>query len=195
MFHSFRMRWVMAVGGGGVLLLLAGLMHSSSNPRARAAEEPAARRAERTDQPRSVEEARGRARLLHETIHGALQVMHRDFFREDEGLTIPSASLDDVFAELKKTHGVSVRWLAVNAEPMNIDHRPADDFEKQAAQALAAGKEEFDAVVGESFRFAGLIRLPSQCLKCHVPRRTDNRERAAGVVITVPLGKASGNRK
>lgn len=195
MILTFRMRWVMVVGGGVGLLLLAHLMHSSSNPRARAAEEAVAGEVQRTDQPRSVEEARGRARLLHETIHGALQVMHRDFFREDEGLTIPSASLDDVFAELKKTHGVSVRWLAVNAEPMNIDHRPADDFEKQAAKALAAGKEEYDAVADKSFRFAGLIRLPSQCLKCHVPRRTDNRERAAGVVITVPLGKTSGSRK
>ncbi len=30
----------------------------------------------------SIGEARGRATLLHETIHGSLQVMHRDFFVE-----------------------------------------------------------------------------------------------------------------
>ena len=47
--------------------------------------------------PSTVDEARGRARLLHETIHGSLQIMHRDFFREDEGLPIPSHSLEDVF--------------------------------------------------------------------------------------------------
>lgn len=50
--------------------------------------------------PATVAEARDRARLLHETIHGALQVMHRDYFRDDAKLTIPSKSLEDVFQEL-----------------------------------------------------------------------------------------------
>ena len=120
-------------------------------------------------------------------IHGSLQVMHRDFFREDEGLKIPSRSLDDVFLVLADKHQVKVRWLAVNAEPMNVDHKPQDDFENNAVKALATGKPEFDAVEGETFRFAGLIRLPSQCLKCHVPRRTSNKDRAAAVAITMPL--------
>lgn len=137
--------------------------------------------------PDTVSEARGRAQLLHEMIHGSLQVMHRDFFREDEGLKIPSRSLDDVFLRLADKHQVKVRWLAVNAEPMSVDHKPQDDFENNAVKALASGKPEFDAVEGESFRFAGLIRLPSQCLKCHVPRRTSNKVRAAAVAITMPL--------
>jgi hypothetical protein len=37
--------------------------------------------------------------------------MHRDFFREDEKLTIPSRSLEDVFRELTRSHGVELRWL------------------------------------------------------------------------------------
>lgn len=137
--------------------------------------------------PDTVNEARGRAQLLHEMIHGSLQVMHRDFFREDEGLQIPSRSLDDVFLELARIHHVKVRWLAVDAEPMSVDHKPKDDFENNAVKALKSGKPDFDAVEGDSFRFAGLIRLPSQCLKCHVPRRTNNKERAAAVAITMPL--------
>lgn len=137
--------------------------------------------------PDTVREARGRARLLHEMVHGSLQVMHRDFFREDEGLQIPSKSLDDVFAVLADRFQVKVRWLAVNAEPMSVDHKPQDDFENEAVQALASGKSEYDALEGDAFRFAGLIRLPSQCLKCHVPRRTSNKERAAAVAITLPL--------
>jgi len=120
-------------------------------------------------------------------IHGSLQVMHRDFFREDEGLKIPSRSLDDVFLELASKHQVKVRWLAVDAEPMNVEHKPRDDFENNAVKALKSGKTDFDTIEGESFRFAGLIRLPSQCLKCHVPRRTNNKERAAAVTITMPL--------
>src|SRR5690606_4565367 len=50
--------------------------------------------------PTSVAEARARARLLHESIHGTLQVVHRDFFDEDQSHTIPSASLEDMFVEM-----------------------------------------------------------------------------------------------
>ncbi|NQV23977.1 MAG: DUF3365 domain-containing protein [Rhodopirellula sp.] len=181
---------ILAVSGiAAILILDSGINFRSPNQSVRAEEDEAPAVKQRDDSAQSETEARGRARLLHETIHGALQVMHRDFFREDEGLKIPSRSLDDVFAELDRTHGVKVRWLAVNAEPMNVDHQPKDDFERDAVKALASGKQEFDAIEGDAFRFAGLIRLPSQCLKCHVPRRTSNNERAAGVVITMPLGK------
>lgn len=136
---------------------------------------------------RLVTEARVRARLLHEMIHGALQVMHRDFFREDEGLKIPSRSLDDVFAELKRGHGVEVRWLAVNADAMSIDHRPADEFERDAVRALATGSQEFERVEGQRFRYVGRIRLASQCLKCHLPLRKSTDDRTAGVSISFTL--------
>ena len=139
--------------------------------------------------PATATEARGRAQLLHETIHGALQVMHRDFFREDEKLTIPSHSLEDVFRELTRSYGVEVRWLAVNTEAMNVDHKPRTEFERDAVRALTSGKGEFEASNGEVYRHAGVIRLSSQCLKCHVPNRTSTKDRAAGLVITIPLAK------
>ncbi len=137
--------------------------------------------------PTTVVEARGRARILHETLHGVLQVVHRDFFRDDQRLSIPSRSLEDVFKELAQSWQVKVHWLAVNADAMNVDNKPRDAFEQDAVTALASGKREFEAVDGNVYRFAGPIRLASQCLKCHVPRRTSTEDRVAGLVISMPL--------
>lgn len=51
-------------------------------------EQPEARR------PRmSIDVARHQAELLHDTIHATLRTVHHDFYREDEGLPIPAASL------------------------------------------------------------------------------------------------------
>jgi hypothetical protein len=145
------------------------------------AEEP------QTPAPPTVAEARQRARLLHETIHGTLQVMHRDFFREDEKLKIPSRSLEDVFSELAKSHKVEVRWLAVNAEAMSVDHKPQTDFERSAVRAIAAGKAEYDEHDAARYQYAGAIRLGSQCLKCHLPNRKSTEDRQAALVLSFPL--------
>jgi len=139
------------------------------------------------DSPATTSEARARARLLHETIHGALQVVHRDFFQEDESLSIPSKSLEDVFSELERSHNVELRWLAVNARAMDTDHEPQNEFERVAAKALQSGKNEYESNTPDRFRFVGSIRLSARCLKCHLPLRSDNKDRAAGLVITMPL--------
>jgi hypothetical protein len=132
-----------------------------------------------------VAEARLRSRLLHETIHGSLQVMHRDFFRDEK--QIPSESMEDVFAELERTWQVKVKWLAVNAKAMNAKHVPATPFDRQAADAIAAGREMFDASADGVYQYAGTINLGNQCLKCHVPQRTSLEDRKAAVVISMPL--------
>lgn len=141
------------------------------------------------DLPTTIGEARCRARVLHETIHGALQVVHRDFFDPNQRLSIPSRSLQDVFKELERRFQVKVRWLVVNADAMNVDNKPRDGFERDAVKAIATGKHEYEAVEGDVFRFAGSIRLPSQCLRCHAPRRTSTEDRAAGLLIAMPLRK------
>jgi hypothetical protein len=138
--------------------------------------------------PTTVAEARARARLLHETIRGTLQVVHRDFFEEDGSSPIPSASMSDVFTEMARSFDVKMRWLIVQTDVMNVDHRPQDDFEKQAAKQLAKGKPRFESVENGRYRFAGPIRLASQCLKCHVKARTSNEDRIAGLLISMPLG-------
>lgn len=137
--------------------------------------------------PTTLNEARGRARLLHEVLRGSLQVMHRDFFDEENPPAIPSASLEDVFVELQQSHQVRVKWLTVETDVLNVDHKPQDAFETAAARALAKGQDVYEASENGEFRFAGRIRLSSQCLKCHVKNRTSTEARTAGVVISMPL--------
>lgn len=137
--------------------------------------------------PGTIAEARARAMLLHETIAGALQVMHRDFFDEEDVRAIPSASLEDVFHELLKSHDVTVRWLIVDTDVVNVDHEAQDSFEENAAKSLAKGQPRFETIEEGRYRYAGPIRLASQCLKCHVKDRTSTDERTAGLLIAMPL--------
>jgi len=165
----------LVMGGGSLIERVAG------------EEEPIVAKAEPQNLPRSVEEARGRARWLHEIIHGALQVMHRDFFDEDAvERSLPSQSLDDVFAEMARTHGVEIRWLGGNATK-GKDHFPKDAFEEAAVAALIAGKPEYEAVETGRYRFAGPIRMQNQCLKCHVRDRKSLEDRVAGLAISFLL--------
>lgn len=128
-----------------------------------------------------------RAQLLHETIHGTLQVMHRDFFQRDERSRIPSASLEGVFAGLQKNWDVKISWMAVNAKAMSIDHKPSDQFERAAVKVITEGAESHESVEGGTFRYAGAITLGNSCLKCHVPGRTSLEDRKAAVLISMPL--------
>ena len=135
----------------------------------------------------SLEVARAQAELLHATIHATLQAVHREYYREDEGLTIPSATLDKVFAELASEHKVKIHWLAVDAQAMNVDHQARDEFERRSVVELTKGKTEFEVAEPGRYRRTGRIVLGSQCLKCHLPGRTSNQDRAAGLVISIPI--------
>lgn len=132
-------------------------------------------------------EARGRAELLHETFHAVLQVVHHQYYREDEGLAIPAATLKKVFHELANRKQVEARWLAVNAAPMNLDHLPQNDFERKAVAALAAGNDAYESVEHDMYRRVAVITLTSECLKCHAPNRTSKKGRVAGLLISMPL--------
>ena len=178
-------------------LLLAAL--AEANETAKPEGDAGATQSESSDRDHGgVSEARIRARILHETIRGTLQIMHRDFFDEDDAHAIPSASLEDVFSELSRSYDVDVKWLVVNTDVVNVDHKPEDEFERNAVKALASGKTNFESTVpsktlGQSrYRYAGPIRLRSQCLKCHVKRRTSNEERVAGLVISMPIDMGAG---
>jgi hypothetical protein len=152
------------------------------------AQEDASKAATRAvEAPRSVDEARGRARLLHETVHATLHYVHHAYFREDQGLKIPAATLEDVFKELESAHKVHLHWLAVNTRAMDIDHEAADDFEKAAVKAIAGGAEYHEAQEDHNYRFAGSITLASECLSCHLPGRSSNDPRAAALAIVIPL--------
>lgn len=137
--------------------------------------------------PPTTAEARARATLLHEMAHGTLQVMHRDFFDDEDAHAIPSASLEDVFHQMRDCYEVDLRWLVVNTDVVNVDHRATTDFELTAVKALAAGEPFVERVTDQRYEFAAPIRLPSQCLKCHVKDRKDNADRLTGLVISMPL--------
>lgn len=137
----------------------------------------------------TVDEARGRARLLYETIQATLQVVHHEYYREDEKLPIPARTLEKVFRELAARQKVEVRWLAVTGQAMNVSHNPQNDFEKKAVTAIASGAEEYEFTENGIYRRAGVITLTSECLKCHVPNRTNTKNRFAGLVIAMPIQK------
>lgn len=137
--------------------------------------------------PSTIAEARHRARLLHETIHGSLQIIHRDFFQEENRSRIPSRSLEEVFSEIANRYGVQLRWIAVDLKAMSVANEPQTPFEIEAARALKSGEEEFETSSEQEYRFAGRIRLSATCLSCHASQRSSNDERTAGLVITMPL--------
>ena len=169
------------------LAFSASLFGADPPPPDATAETPVELESEPGKLPRTVEEARGRARLLHEVLHGVLQVVHRDFFDPDDRDRIPSGSLEEVFEVVKELRGVELRWLGVNGRTMDADHEARDRFERAAVKALATGKEEFEALEGNRFRFAGSIQLHGTCLKCHVPNRRSLEDRFAGLVISMPV--------
>lgn len=133
----------------------------------------------------TVTEARQQARVLHTALHSALQVVHHRYYREDEGLPIPAAVLKEVFAELEHEQHITLRWLAVEGQAMNSDHKPQTDFENEAFKALKSGRRDLEQVENGLYRRAGAITLTNHCLKCHVPDRKDTRNRTAGLVISM----------
>jgi len=135
----------------------------------------------------TLQEARGQSKLLHETFHVTLQVVHQQYFRQGEKVQIPSRTLDTVFEELSRERDIEFRWISVNAEAMNINHEPRDAFEKKAAKAIATGKDSYEQVEKGVYRRAGRIALLNQCLKCHLPNRTSTKTRSAALIINMRL--------
>ncbi|RLS36389.1 MAG: DUF3365 domain-containing protein [Planctomycetota bacterium] len=135
----------------------------------------------------TLDQARRQAEILHTAMHATLQVVHHRYYQEDEGLLLPAATLKEVFAELEKEEGVTLRWLAVEGQVMNTDHSARDEFEREAVKALKSGKLEYEQVENGTYRRAGPITLSNHCLKCHVPDRKSTEDRTAGLIISIPV--------
>jgi len=135
----------------------------------------------------SVSEARQQAELLHTAMHSTLQVVHHHLYRPDEGLPLPAAVLKEVFADLEKEQHVTLRWLAVEGQAMNSDHKPQNAFEEAAVKALKSGAREYEQTENGIYRRAGAIILTNHCLKCHVPDRKTTKDRTAGLIIAIPV--------
>ncbi|MFO0921789.1 MAG: DUF3365 domain-containing protein [Pirellulales bacterium] len=131
--------------------------------------------------------ARNEATTLHEMVHSSLHLMHHRFYKEDEGLPLPAVVLKEAFAEVEKERQVQLRWLAIEGDAMNVDHKPRTDFERKAAQAIRDRKGFFEQVEEGVYRRAAAIEMTNHCLKCHVPDRKSLETRLAGLVISIPL--------
>lgn len=114
----------------------------------------------------SVAAARERAKLMHEIYETTLDVMHRHFFRSDRSV-LPARAMEDVFVEMAKQSTAQARWISINTKAISIHHEPESDFEKQAAKAITAGKEEFELVEKRYYQLVGPIPLGSGCVGCH----------------------------
>jgi len=137
--------------------------------------------------PVTLSEAKRQAVVLHEVMHSTLRVTHDRFYREDEGLPIPAATMKEVFDDLKQKQNITLRWLVVEGQAMNTDHKAQDAFEREAVTALKSGKPSYDQVQNGTYRRAGAITLSNHCLKCHVPDRRSTDDRTAGLLISIPI--------
>ena len=135
-----------------------------------------------------VAAARDRAKLMHEVYAATLDSMHHHFFRRDRAV-LPARALEDVFEQVGRRSGVEARWIAVNTPAMTVDHEPKTAFEKAAAAAIAAGKDEYVEVAGGVYRRAGAIPLGAGCVSCHTRSfgAPDKTPRFAGLVVGVPV--------
>ena len=137
----------------------------------------------------TVEEARGRAKLLHTTYESTLIAVHREYFEKSQRQQVPARVLESVFFWVDRENRIKTRWISVNTEAMNLKHKPKSDVEKQAAKALGSGEEAFELIKDGIYHRAGAITLVASCLSCHesgfVQRR--KRRRVAGLVISIPV--------
>ncbi len=136
----------------------------------------------------SVDEARERAKLLHEAYSATLETMHEHFFRRDRAV-LPARAMEDVFAEMHRRTSTKAAWISVNTKAMSIHHEPKNDFEKKAAKAIASGKRDYEIVEDGVYRRVGAIPLGASCVSCHTGfmAKTPQTNLFAGLVVSIPL--------
>lgn len=132
--------------------------------------------------------ARERAALTHVIYATTMEMLHRHYFRRGQAV-LPARAMEDVFAEVAEQTKVEGSWIAVNTKAMSVHHEPKTDFEKQAAAAMAAGKERFEAVDQGVLRIARPVLLSEGCVNCHTGmfRSQPSTPRMAGLIVAVPL--------
>ncbi|MFA6543442.1 MAG: DUF3365 domain-containing protein [Limisphaerales bacterium] len=136
----------------------------------------------------SLAVARERAALAHVIYATTMDIIHHHYFRKGQAI-LPARAMEEVFTEVAEQSKVEGRWIAVNTKAMSIHHEPRTSFEKQAASAIAAGREKFERVEKGYFRSARAIPLGEGCVSCHegMFRGPANSPRYAGLVISIPI--------
>lgn len=180
----------------GAALILCATLTLSAEPSDEAGNPPAdSKQAAASERPASDERvsvaiARERASVMHDIYSSTLHAMHQHYFHANRSV-LPARALQDVFDDMARKSKAKARWISVNTKAMSVDHEPADEFEKQAAAAIAAGKEKYEVVEKEFYRSASPIRLGAGCVSCHTGFFTgpSKSPRFAGLVISVPVNE------
>lgn len=136
----------------------------------------------------SVDEARSRAKLMHQIYTVTLDVMHHRYFHGGRSI-VPARAMEDVFKQMHQTSDVRANWISVNLRAMSVQHKPKTEFELRAAKEIAEGKAEVEEVADGYFRRAGAIPMASSCTSCHdgFSRVPTSKPKFAGLVISVPV--------
>jgi len=186
--------WV-AIGGGGILCAMLTLSaRLPADPPGGAAGAPAEKKSgEPGALPAAVDRvsvavAREQATVLHDVYASTLHTMHQHYFHVNRAV-LPARALEEVFTDVARKSKVKANWISVNTRAMSVDHEPDDEFERQAAAAIASGKEKFEAVENGYYRSASAIRLGGGCVSCHTGffNGPSKSPRFAGLVISVPV--------
>jgi len=147
--------------------------------------------AENPSEPTTItpDEARGRVRILETVYISTLHNIHRNYFRNDQKLPVPSRVLEDVFYSLNRGNGIKSRWIAVNTPAMNIEHKPKPGFETRAVAAMKANKSRFEEIKADVLYSARSVTLLASCQRCHLSAlaQQNGGRRVAGLVIEIPL--------
>ncbi|MCA9267653.1 MAG: DUF3365 domain-containing protein [Planctomycetales bacterium] len=136
----------------------------------------------------SVEVARDRAKIMHEVYVATLDAVHHHYFRGERAV-VPARAMEDVFDAVKQGSNIEARWISVSLKPMSITHEPKSDFEKKAAQEIAAGKPHYEEIADGVYRRAGAIPMENSCISCHVGffNKPGTSPKFAGLVISMPV--------
>lgn len=183
----------MAAGAAGILCATLTLT-LSAEPAGDAAGAPADKKTAGADERPAAENrvsvavARERATVMHDIYASTLHVMHQRYFHSNRSV-LPARAMEDVFAEMARKSKAKARWISVNTKAMSVDHEPEDEFEKQAAAAIAGGKETFELVEKGSYRSASAVPLGAGCVSCHTGffAGAPKSARFAGLVISIPI--------
>lgn len=149
----------------------------------------AAKKPDESPRP-SVATARDRAKLMQNVYLATLESMHRHYFHANRSV-LPARAMEDVFDDVAASDAIKSRWIAVNTTAMSVEHEPSTKFEKDAAAAIAKGKEEFEAIADGVYFRASAVRLGDGCVSCHTGFAINrpNTPRFAGLVISMPVAE------
>ena len=139
-------------------------------------------------EPVSLEQARERAKLLHQVYAATLEAVHTNYFEGCRGVA-PARAMKDIFRDVEQESGIQARWISASFKAMNIGHEPQTEFEKHAALELARGADPVETVEEGFYRRAAGVPFQGSCIGCHSENfgSTSPRRKYAGLIISIPV--------